>query len=42
MVFQQFGLLPWRSVAENIAFGLEVAGMPEQQRRIKVQEQLEW
>lgn len=41
MVFQQFGLLPWRSVADNVAFGLEVAGVPEAERREKVQAQLE-
>jgi len=41
MVFQQFGLLPWRSVAENVGFGLELAGMEENERRKIVGEQLE-
>ncbi|WP_374630224.1 choline ABC transporter ATP-binding protein [Pannonibacter indicus] len=41
MVFQQFALLPWRTVAENVGFGLEVAGMPVAERRRKVAEQLE-
>ncbi|MGI9305728.1 MAG: ATP-binding cassette domain-containing protein, partial [Gammaproteobacteria bacterium] len=40
MVFQQFGLLPWRTVADNIAFGLEVAGAAESLRREKVAHQL--
>lgn len=40
MVFQQFALLPWRSVAENVGFGLELAGVPEAERRTKVEEQL--
>lgn len=41
MVFQQFGLLPWRSVADNVGFGLEVAGVPKAERAQRVSEQLE-
>ncbi|AWI85464.1 choline ABC transporter ATP-binding protein [Alloyangia pacifica] len=41
MVFQQFGLLPWRSVAENVGLGLELGGMGKAARRAKVMEQLE-
>jgi glycine betaine/proline transport system ATP-binding protein len=40
MVFQQFALLPWRTVAENVGFGLELAGMPEAERKVKVDKQL--
>jgi glycine betaine/proline transport system ATP-binding protein len=40
MVFQQFGLLPWRTVAENVGLGLELAGMPPAERKAKVAEQL--
>ena len=41
MVFQQFGLLPWRSVAENVGLGLELGGMGRAERRARVAEQLE-
>lgn len=41
MVFQQFGLLPWRSVRDNVGLGLELAGMDKAARRKKVDEQLE-
>lgn len=32
-VFQTFNLLPWRTVLKNIEFGLEVRGVPPEQRR---------
>lgn len=36
MVFQQFGLLPWKNVYDNTAFGLEIAGTPAAQVRERV------
>ena len=41
MVFQQFGLLPWRTVRENVGLGLELAGMSPEARKPKVDAQLE-
>ena len=41
MVFQQFGLLPWRSVRENVGLGLELAGRPARDCQEKVDAQLE-
>ena len=40
MVFQQFGLLPWRSVRENVGLGLELGGMPRAKRAEAVDRQL--
>ncbi|MFD1510835.1 choline ABC transporter ATP-binding protein [Lacimonas salitolerans] len=40
MVFQQFGLLPWRSVRENVWLGLELAGMPRAERQARTDEEL--
>lgn len=33
IVFQEDGLLPWRTVSRNIELGLEYGGMPRRQRR---------
>ena len=40
MVFQQFALMPWRTIRDNVAFGLEIRGMPKAEREQKVMEKL--
>ena len=41
MVFQQFGLLPWRTVRENVGLGLELRRMPRAERNGRIDRQLE-
>lgn len=40
MVFQHFGLLPHRTVADNISFGLELQGVAKEERRKKAIESM--
>ena len=40
MVFQQFGLLPWRTVRDNVALGLELAEVPRKERLERADRQL--
>lgn len=40
MVFQQFALLPWRTVRENAGLGLELAGVPAAEIKERVDRQL--
>lgn len=41
MVFQKFGLFPFRTVLQNVEYGLEVQGIDKKQRRDKVLSSLE-
>ena len=41
MVFQRFGLLPHRTVVENVSYGLEVQGIEKSQRRAKAEQWLD-
>ncbi|QTP63754.1 ATP-binding cassette domain-containing protein [Candidatus Liberibacter africanus] len=41
MVFQQFALLPWRTVARNVELGLEFLNISDEEIKSRVAEQLE-
>jgi glycine betaine/proline transport system ATP-binding protein len=40
MVFQHYGLLPHRTVLENVSFGLKLRGVPKKERRERAREAL--
>lgn len=40
MVFQKFALMPWLTVLDNAAFGLEMQGMGKEERRRQAEEKL--
>lgn len=41
MVFQHFALMPWRTIRDNVAFGLEIRGVPRDERNQRVERVLE-
>lgn len=41
MVFQEYGLFPWRTVRGNVAYGLEEQGMPADKRECRVEEMID-
>lgn len=41
MVFQTFGLFPHKTVLDNVAYGLKIQGMSQEEREKKAQETLE-
>jgi ABC-type nitrate/sulfonate/bicarbonate transport system ATPase subunit len=40
VVFQEYALFPWLTVAQNIEFGLRERGMPKSERRARVRAQI--
>ena len=41
MVFQEVGLFPWRTVVENIGFGLEESSLPPEQKQQRIDRHIE-
>lgn len=42
MVFQNEGLLPWRNVLANVAFGLQLQGVAREERTSIALRMLRW
>jgi NitT/TauT family transport system ATP-binding protein len=41
LVFQNYGLLPWRDVMGNVELGLELQGVPKEERRVEAQRHID-
>ncbi|WP_243546864.1 ABC transporter ATP-binding protein [Pseudodesulfovibrio tunisiensis] len=41
IILQDYGLLPWKNIAENVALGLKILGVPRKERMARAIEQLE-
>jgi NitT/TauT family transport system ATP-binding protein len=41
IVFQQYALFPWRTAAQNVEFGLDIAGLKARERRDKARHYLD-
>ena len=41
MVFQEYSLFPWRTIEENVGFGLEMMKMDKEQRKAEVKKRLD-
>ncbi len=40
IILQDYGLLPWKTVLDNVALGLKIAGIPKKERRERAMGQL--
>jgi NitT/TauT family transport system ATP-binding protein len=40
MMFQEYTLLPWRNVLQNVEFGLELRGLPKEERALRAKKYL--
>jgi len=40
LIFQELGLFPWLTVAQNVEFGMKMKGIPKAERREKIQHYL--